>query len=251
MRAPHPLLRRDSGQALVEAALTLPLAVFLFLGTLQLFLMLQARVETEYAVFRATRAGAVTQGKCERMRHAAILALLPTFARTTTPEELATAFGRHRNNRFVAQFDSGHTQRIVWIARESPTLNDFQTAANGGADDAMFDDPDRPLQRLEVRMIFWYPLRIPFANWVMSHMFLAHYRIQPRQGADPTMVFKANAQDWTTKDQRGFMDAELADEYRRRVNARQYTFPIQATYSMRMMTPARPTYFRGDPWCLN
>lgn len=234
----------------MEAALTLPLAVFLFLGTLQLFLLLQARIESELAAFRATRAGAVTQGKCERMRHAAIAALLPTFARTTTPEELALAFARHRNNRFVPQFDAGHNQRIVWIARERPTLNEFQSVSNASGEDALFDDPDRPLQRLEVRLVYWFPLRIPFANWVMSHMFLAHFRIQLRQAGDPTMAFKANAQDWN-RDQRGFMAAELVDEYRRRVNARQYTFPIQATYAMRMMTPARVSYFAGDPWCLN
>ena len=35
--------RAESGQAAVESALTLPLAVFLILGSLQLFLMLQAR----------------------------------------------------------------------------------------------------------------------------------------------------------------------------------------------------------------
>src|SRR5688572_11906480 len=40
----RPLARGDAGQAAVEAALTLPLAVFLVLGTLQLFLMLQARL---------------------------------------------------------------------------------------------------------------------------------------------------------------------------------------------------------------
>ena len=40
----------QSGQAGVESALTLPLTLFLLLGTLQLFLLLQARVLTEYGL---------------------------------------------------------------------------------------------------------------------------------------------------------------------------------------------------------
>ncbi len=52
-------VNRESGQALVEAALTLPLTVFLILGTLQLFLLLQARTLTEYAAFLAVRKGSV------------------------------------------------------------------------------------------------------------------------------------------------------------------------------------------------
>jgi len=50
----------ESGQATVEAALTLPLTVFLVLGTVQMFLLLQARLLTEYAAFRAVR----EEGRC-------------------------------------------------------------------------------------------------------------------------------------------------------------------------------------------
>lgn len=237
---------------MVEAALTLPLAIFLILGTLQLFLMLQARVVTEYAVYRATRAGSVSQGKCERMRHAAILALLPTFTRATSAPLLASAFGLRRNNRFDRDLDSGHTGRIVWIDRQSPTARDLERATNRvpqNVDDARFDDPDRTPLRLDVRLVYWYPLRIPFANWVMSHMLLAHYGVQRWRNGDPTLVFKKDGRSWNT-DPRSFMEAELAREMRQRVNRRQYTFPIQATHSMRMMTPARLDYFTDNPWCI-
>lgn len=249
-RPPHR--NTDSGQALVEAALTLPLTLFLILGTLQLFLMLQARVAAEYAVFRSTRAGSLSQGKCERMRHAAILSLLPTFTRTTTAAELAQAFGLRRNNRFVRALDSGHTGTIVWIARESPTLNDLEAARNRNppnADDAGFDDPDRRPQHLDVRLIYWYPMRIPFANWVLSRMMLSRYDVDDWQKGDPTMVFKKDRRDWSN-DPRAFMNASLKTELRLRAGDGQYAFPIQATYSMRMMTPARSENFSGNPWCL-
>src|SRR5437867_2885686 len=91
---------RDSGQAAVEAALTLPLCVFLLLGTVQLFMLLQARAVAEYAVYRATRAGGVSHGDCQVMRHAALLALLPTIARTDSSDDLAGAFAARRSNRY-------------------------------------------------------------------------------------------------------------------------------------------------------
>lgn len=253
MRASHHGSRStESGQALVEAALTLPLTVFLILGTLQLFLMLQARIVSEYAVFRATRAGSVSQGKCERMRHAAVLALLPTFTRTTSAAELAKAFGARRDNRYDPGQDSGHNRSIVWIDRESPTARDIQAAANrspGNADDASFDDPDRTPQRLDVRLIYWYPMRIPFANWVMSHMLLAHYRVEAWKGGDATMVFRKNGSAWND-DPGSFMRADLKQELALRVKLKQYAFPIQATYSMRMMTPARAANFTSNAWCM-
>ena len=77
--ASHRPSERSRGQAAVETALVMPLLVFLLLGTLQLFLVLQARVLAEYAVFRATRSGSVGYGSCTRMRQAALLALLPSY----------------------------------------------------------------------------------------------------------------------------------------------------------------------------
>ena len=42
---------------------------------------------------------------------------------------------------------------------------------------AQFDDLLQPGQtpiRLELRMIYWAPLSIPFADWVFSRLALAH-----------------------------------------------------------------------------
>ncbi len=106
---------RESGQAAVEAALTLPLVTFMLLGMLQLFMMLHARVMTQYAAFRATRAGSVNHGDCTRMKHAAIGALLPSFTSflgSTTPpgtpgEKLGAAFGMRSSNRYAGAPDNG------------------------------------------------------------------------------------------------------------------------------------------------
>lgn len=245
---------------MVEAALTLPLVVFLLLGTLQLFLMLQARVLAHYAVFRATRAGAVGYGDCERMTHAAILALLPSFhsflgngvgghgGGANAPARLAAAFAARRDNHYAGGANAGrnldgvHDGSIVWIYRH---------IAGGGVpspQDRDFDEPGH-LRQLELRMIYWYPLRIPFANWVMSRMFLAQLGIENYTAANPLLQAERNA-NWNSGE---FTDplqlsGALRDEMLRRFQAQQYVFPIETTFTMRMMTPLKSRYF-PTPHC--
>src|SRR6185503_16858406 len=81
---------RESGQAAVEAALIMPLMVFMALGIIQLTMIQHAKLMTEYAAYQAARAGIVWNGNNERMHDAAIMALLPTMGRTDSAGELAT-----------------------------------------------------------------------------------------------------------------------------------------------------------------
>jgi hypothetical protein len=231
----------QSGQAAVEAALTLPLSVFLILGTLQMFLMLQARILTEYAAFHAARTGSVKHGDCEAMTHAAIATLLPAFARTDTADNLGRAFAAHKDDKYQPRLDMGYNGDIVWVARTSPTLADIALD-----EEETFDDPARyqnvdDVTRLEARIVFWYPMKIPFANWVLNRMFLAHMGLQSYTAVNPLMaVQRAN---W----QRGVnvfpLDYFIRQELQARVDRAEYVFPLQATYVMRMMTPPRQRYF--------
>ena len=84
------------GQAIVEAVLVLPLFIVLALAIAQLTQLEQARLMTEYAAFSAARAGIVWNGSNERMRDAALVALLPTFGRTDSPTELEQAWSRQK-----------------------------------------------------------------------------------------------------------------------------------------------------------
>lgn len=217
----------------------MPLAVFLVLGALQLFLMFQARLMAEHAAFRAVRAGSLSQGSCRRMLHAAVATLLPTFTRTDNATRLAAAFRGRLNNRYSPGLDSGHNGEIVWLLRQSPLRRDIL-----GPDDAAFDDPDRESLRLEVRLIFWYPMRIPFANWVIARMALASWGLQDYTALNPLMPTQ-NAR-WTRGSSSGPVRS-VADMFQQRTGspAGTYVFPIQASYGMRMMTPARSDFF--DP----
>lgn len=238
---------RQSGQAAVESALTLPLVIFLILGTLQLFMMLQARIMAQYAVFRATRAGSISNGDCDRMLHAAVGALLPTFTRTDSPELLGQAFEDFRKNKYQggkSKFRGGSNGDefkgdVVWILRESPT-------GVTAEDQDTFDQGGGP-QRLEVKMVFWYPLRMPFVDWVMTKMFRARYALEDYHAANPLML-TVNDANW--KDESVDLDTLIRKEYGERTGpgTSAYVFPIVATYSMRMMTPPLVKHF-GSQHC--
>ncbi|HEX5753171.1 MAG TPA: TadE family protein [Archangium sp.] len=255
----------ESGQAAVEAALTLPLVIFLVLGTLQLFMMLQGRIMAEYAAFQAVRAGSRNHGDCEPMVHAALGGLLPSVTpylggkgKGSAAQKLASAWKERVGSNgesgdpdnagphYVKGKDGAHDGPIFWLVRESPRASAVQSP-----EDADFDLPrgdGSQAMRLEVRLIYWYRLRIPFADWVISRMLLAHLGLKNYDAVNPLMPADAKA-GWTKSTERVVnLDPLIRDELRTRVGSKQYVFPIQATYGMRMMTPARKRYF-GEQNC--
>lgn len=232
------------GQALVEAALTLPLTTFLILGSIQLFMMQQARLMADYAAMRATRAGSVNFGDCRSMTHAAIGAVLPTFARTDDPTALAASFRARANNDYggtTGTNGSRFSGAVVWIFREKPLLATVDPKEEFDLFQQSADE-----QRLEVRLVFWYPLRIPFADWVMTRIFLAHYGLQSYLASNP--LSETQRANWPT----GFQTSNLstyahpavAAEFVSRASRGEYVYPIQSTYSMRMMTPPKPAFWQ-------
>lgn len=227
---------RESGQAVVETALTLPLTLFFVLGMLQLFLLLHARLLAEHAAWAATRTGALSQGSCQRMKHAAILVLLPSFDRTDGPNRLAAAFRARNDNFYKPAWDMGHDGRIVWLQREV----EGNPVYGPDGEDPSFDDVDRnrPL-RLTTTLTFWYPMRIPFVNWVMARLSLAAWGIADYTAQNPLVM--AQQASWVKDPALKGVTAAVANELRLRTGAPAgtFVFPIQATASFKMMTAPR------------
>mgnify|MGYP007112208698 CR=1 FL=1 len=222
----------------------MPLALFMVLGTMQLFMLLQGRLFAEHAAYMAARVGSVRHGHCDAMRDAAIVALLPSFSsylgsgtHGNSPEEkLATAYGLRRTNRYHATLDDGHTGDIVWLFRPSPRFAELNATTARPED--TFDDPDRGGYTLEVRAVYWFPLRVPFANWVMTAMFRAWLGVAAYTNQNPLMP--AQAARWQVGTPRlGALQAEFSS----RTGAGEYVFPVTGTAAMRMMTPPRPANF--------
>ncbi len=232
----------------METALTMPLVLFLFLGTIQLFSLLQGRIFAEHAAFTAVRSGIVNHGNCQAMTHAAIAAALPnfsTFLGAATPgatpaQQFANAVELRTNqnasgNGFSPTLDDGHDRAIVWLFRESPRSADVTPDSE---DD--FDDPEGDGYELGVRLVYWFPLRIPFANWVMSSMYRAYFGFSDYAGVNP-LIPSANVQ-WTASGVQTL--SSFREEFNARYAQQQYTFPISASAVSRMMTPPRPANFQ-------
>ncbi|MFL5318480.1 MAG: TadE family protein [Myxococcaceae bacterium] len=238
----------ESGQAAIESAIVLPLTLFLVLGTLQLFLLQQSRISAQYAAYQATRVGSLSHGACKPMLHAALLTLLPNIhsflgdqSLSGSPaQRLGAAFTRIKENNYGGYQWGGWAsagaadEAIVWVFREgrAPVAKDvtgFDQPLSGG----------EPF-RLEVRMVYWAPLRIPFADWVYARIAAARMGILPYTNYDPLVPTKKTT-DWSGGT--FTLESKLAQELRKRLIAGHYVFPITTSSTMRMMTPPRLSEF--------
>jgi hypothetical protein len=175
------MLRGEQGQAVVEAAILLPLVVFLILMTLQLAMLQQARLMADYAAFAAARTGIVQNGNNGTdnggtdgpMHDAAVFAVLPTFGRTDSLAQLASTAARFKAEDLALK-GLGLTQVRVFIL--NPTADAFSKwGGHLNGQELDFDDvrpgaTEATLLSLQVRYL--YELRVPFANKVLQGLWL-------------------------------------------------------------------------------
>jgi hypothetical protein len=183
--------RPASGQVAVETAITVPMMIFFVLGTIQLGMVHQAQLMTEYAAYRAARSAVVNNGDCNSMRAAALIALTPTLP---NPSEFQVPLLTGRADRldyaaglfnfWYRGADSLLTKLKFDLLRVevlNPSANKLDTTFNNldyrsGKNEIDFDDlrPDAiAANNLSVRVHYFYEMRIPFADrmihsWLMG-----------------------------------------------------------------------------------
>lgn len=266
----------DSGQALVESAIVMPLMVFIILGVVQMTMIQHARIMTEYAAFNAARAGIVWNGDPWVMENAAIISLMPTYGAMVDemgladPGRMAAAIAERallfQVNRRLTGFASilagpvsgvirrvfgGDGPQVVEVTVLNPTRRDF----TGDAQELDFDDIGtdgraqalREANRLTIQVRYLYVMRVPFANWVIHHAWMSqragielHGAIWNPQADSPGETgFSAERDvESTYRDiGRGLRgDDRILRDLALAGREGAYILPLYATYTMRMQS---------------
>lgn len=219
----------ERGQAAIEAALVMPVMVLGVLGILQLALLQQARLFTEYAAYGAARAGSVWNGSGERMHDAALFSLLPVLGRTDTVETLGRTWlqAQRDDARFHALL-SGPVP-VPDVFREAGLLGMVRVDAlspsgAGFAEEQEFDDlsADPRASLLTVRVRFLCELKIPIANALLFATWFA-------ANAGLGVVHREGLPSASTQDL-GVLRALASGEVKR------FFIPLSATRSQRMQS---------------
>jgi len=247
----------ERGQAVVEAALSIPLTTFLILSIIQLGMMHQAQIMNQLAAYRAARAGVVNSGSCDLMLNSAMSALIPTFGPTPSVGGFPSISGR---------VDSALKQFEVWSVYKGlnslttglfkfplvtvEVLNPKKSALNGlfttygqhlSNREIDFDDVrdatvvDANL--LSVRVKYWYRLRIPFADWQIHTMWVGQQILKYFRGIqfENQSAFGIGAR--TASRLNGLKQGgDLAVSSAVATAFRLYYVPIVSVYTMRMQS---------------
>jgi hypothetical protein len=233
--------RSDSGQVGVETAIVMPMTIFLILGILQMSMMQQARLLTEYAAFRAVRAGSVDQANCKKMVNAAIEALLPSFGRTDTAQNLVQTYTVGDPTRMLNPMSNQSGVSGLKIVDISYLLQQTDGAPVAPYKAQDFDDPNHPLN-LVAQVTYNYELRIPFADFMIHEMWTGSNYV----GGTVDQLVPATNSSKNTNDT--MMQSERTTKYTSDTGANKaqmlaaaktqhrYIIPIVSSYTMRMMS---------------
>jgi hypothetical protein len=250
--------RRESGQAAVEAALIVPMMVFLVLGIIQLTMMHHARLMTEYAAYRAARAGIVNSGHCEYMKDAALLALLPTIGPTGPIPGRTDTLGRAilRFQTFkqlnLNQLQYFGVLPVIKMEVLNPKKSQLNSLFNQYGvysvhsnrvrrEEIDFDDVRNntviEANLLTVKITYFYEMRVPFANKLIHSWYVGAEYLKYVQGVQFDVKEIMGVDEFTALEtlalSKGGDRAKMAGLA---MFADTYVIPLVTTYSMRMQS---------------
>lgn len=255
----------------MESALVIPVMVFLILGILQLGTLHHARLMTEYAAYRAVRAGIVNGGDCETMKKAAYVAVLPTLGPPASGEvqgrvdtlvnvakvhDAYTLGSNVEQNQRYQQVDLERVRVEVLNPRRSQLGTLFASYGSHMQGRELDYDDIRNAQVIEanlltVRITYFYEMRIPFANWQLHAFYMGREALNglAMRGVNFTTQ-KVNGGSLTKhlEDQGAGQDDDH-QKIRTLANSNVFAIPVIATYSMRMQSNLLNSGAHGPTSC--
>ncbi len=246
----------ESGQALVESAIILPLFIFILLGILQMGLIYQARYLLKYAAYRSARTGALLHANKKAMKEAALSVLAPVigtgdgYSKTDNFANYSLKFGAVSLGEGLLSAVTGSSNiSLLKVVVCGPTKQHLSTSGGYSTfkvgEEVEFDayenmaDSSWQLNafertKLRIQLQYYHQLVIPFANVIIfrSWMGLKQLEILRMQrsngllgGYDPS----APAQD------RADASALIALAALKKV-----FLPLHANYAFRMQSNLYP-----------
>lgn len=168
------LRRHETGAALAETALTIMTFLIIILGIVQISLAINAKLLVNYAAYCAARAGIVHNGEQAQMENAAALTLSPLFTGSADFAGVAQGYGRAHLE--LLKGNLPFTGLRVEILSPGPErfredykkrfFPELQRYGEPPQDQNFLDD-----NLLVVRVTYYYPLRIPVINTLLSPFF--------------------------------------------------------------------------------
>jgi hypothetical protein len=230
----QPAHHRESGQAAVETAIVLPLMVFMLLGVLQMTLAYQARLVNEYAAFKVARSASVYRLDCERMVRAGLMALVPTVSRA--------GLGSYQQ-RFLSaarMLLNSNTPPNAGVAIPLVRVHYRVSGFSGRPFDQQLLPAEEPM-KVHVRLSYYWEYQIPFANWIITRVWLASHTGQAwATGADPITPVRRTAGAVKAANETSNEIALDVGIVRQAIGRNYFTTPLVSTWSMRMMSDPLP-----------
>lgn len=254
----------ESGQVLVETAITMPLFLFILLGLLQLMLMHQARYLTKYAAYKAARAGALRRANVDAMEKAAMGVLLPMVGRdsensglykTNSAASYAIGWAAQKNLKVLGSTSMVEVTICNPTSGRITSKTDFDdpkqvsgldssgggsSATSDGSDDDGSGEPAAPAPpksidwkafdatKLMVQVTFYYRMFIPFANGVLWWMSYG----QENQELLRTLRLGEKQTAHTS----GLNGKTTTEDVYNLAQQGKYILPIRASYAVRMQS---------------
>jgi Flp pilus assembly protein TadG len=239
--------KHHNGQSMVEFIIVTPILIMLIFGALQFAFIYHAKTTLNYAAFQAARDGAVSNGRISTMENAFVRSMAPIYTHNNTPADLIAATTQLQtdvDSNFVniqvlnpTPEAFGDTDFGVVIDNERQIPNDnlmFRPNGTGPTSQVTIQDANL----LKIRVSYCYPMYVPYIDRLLALLLtLPVAACDGCTGAFST----ANTFEW------GCLNSDR--------------FPIHATATVRMQSPAMWTAMSGGtyngpasatapcPWC--